>query len=291
MSYLNSTKNGPVKLSVIIASLLVASCSKIGYNPSQDSVESEQASQTKPMSLVDADNDTIENLDKKDPRFILSEAAKIAFNDKKYREALNYWQQMINQYPDYAPAYLGYSNVARKINLQQQVLVKLYDYKHRFPQNIAIMREIAKVHYELKNYAQALEEVDNAIAIENSDWRLYSLRGVISDKLNYYSEAEASYSKALELSPNNSVVLNNIAVSLMMNNKYDDAESYAVKAMSTPEVNIQAYRTYAKVLTLKGDGDSAKDLLTEKLNDEEKAEDIITSVNAEVSNPAFWGRR
>ena len=78
---------------------------------------------------------------------------------------------------------------------------------------------------------------------------------------------------------------------MMMNGEYDDAELYAVKAIDNKNVNEQAYRTYAKIMALKGEGDRAEVLLTEKLKDEDKAKEVIKSVSAEVSKPILWGRR
>ncbi len=297
MSCLNDYRNGPVKLSVIIASLLAASCSNMDIRDGLTSVfdsQTEQSSENKPISLVEG-NEEMNHLSKDDPKFLLSEAANIATKENNHQEAFKYWEQLIDQSPDYRPAYLGYSNSGRKIGEYNRVLAKLYDFKNRYPDDFTVTSEIAKVHYSLKNYTQALKEVDKAVALHATDWKVYSLRGVISDKLNYYSEAKASYDKALELSPDNPVVLNNLAVSMMMNGKYNTAELYAVKAIDNKSadknVSNQAYRTYAKILALKGDGDKAESFLTEKMDDEDSAKEIVNSVNNEVSKPILWGRR
>ena len=307
MSYLKRPRSGPVKLSVIIASLLSANCGDFNLRTSlfgdEEVIQQGQTVQNahqetqsilnqEPLSLVDAKNyDISENLGSDDPRFILSEAAKIAFKNEKYSESLKYWTQLISQYPDYAQGYIGYAQAGRKMNLQRNVLAKLYEFKNRYPKDVSIVTEIAKVHYETQDYRQALEEIDNVINVQNSDWKIYSLRGIVNDKLHYYSEAKASYNKALELSPDNPVVLNNMAVSMMMNGQYDDAESYAEKAIEDPNVNIQAFRTYAKVLAFKGETKRAEEILTEKLESGSKAREIINSVNAEVSKTALWGRK
>jgi tetratricopeptide (TPR) repeat protein len=261
-------------------------------NVSQEIATNEAQDNSEPLPLVDENAYNLsENLNKDDPRFILSEAAKIAFKEKKYSESLNYWEQLINQYPDYTPAYIGYSQAGRKMNLHRNILAKLYEFKNRSPQDVEIVTEIAKTHYETQDYRQALEEIDNVINLQNSDWKLYSLRGVINDKLHYYNEAIASYNKALELSPNNPTVLNNIAVSMMMNGKYDDAEMYSTRSINDPNVNAQAFKTYAKILAFKGETDKAEKILTEKFKSEDKATEIINSARAEMSKPSLWGRK
>lgn len=299
MSRRNDFTQGPIKLSVIIASLLASACSDMNFReglsdifePESD-ISMQKPSDITPVRLEDLTNNEIEQLgNANDPKFILTEAANIALEEKKYGEALNYWSQLINQYPDYAPGYIGYSKTGRRINAHQRILGKLYDFKSRFPNDVSVMTEIAKVHYELRDYTQALEEIDNTIPLEDRNWKLYSFRGVIASKLNYTSEAEASYAKALELSPDNPTVLNNLAVTMMEQGQYNDAEFYAIKAIENPAANIQLYRTYAKILALKGERDRAQEFLTKKLGDEDEANKVIGSVSAEVSKPVLWGRR
>lgn len=299
MIYVKYSK-GPIKLSVIVASLLATNCTSsmniydglFDNKEATKQTEAEKKLEAQPLPLVDArDYNLSENINKDDPRFILSEAARIAFDEGRFQEALNFWEQIINQYPDYHVAYIGYSQVGRKMNLHRNVLAKLYQYKNMNPQDVFIVTEIAKVHYEIQDYRQALEEIDNVINMQNSDWKLYSLRGVINDKLHYYKEAIASYNKALELSPDNPTVLNNIAVSMMMNGKYEDAEMYASKAIENKNVNIQAFKTYAKILAFKGETEKAQEVLTHKLNNKEKAAQIVNFAKSELSKPSLWGRR
>ena len=296
MSYFNHTVNAPVKLSVIIASILATSCGHIDFrngifNDSSSVAQQEESSgENQPMAISDISSDNFENIDKNDPRFILTQAADLAVKEKKYPEALKYLEQLTNQYPDYVQGYMKYSQVGRKINLHRNVLSKLYNAKTKFPNDVQITSEIAKVQYEMKDYNQALKEVDNAIKLNNSDWKLYSLRGIINDKMGYFTESQSSYAKALELSPDNSTILNNMAASQMLNKHYEEAEILATKAIQNDNVNIQAYRTYAKILVLKGDNDKALEVLTTKLKDKNKAEQVISSVSTEVSKPAYWGR-
>ena len=296
MSYFNHTVNAPVKLSVIIASILATSCGHIDFrngifNDSSSVAQQEESSdENQPMAISDISSDNFENIDKNDPRFILTQAADLAVKEKKHPEALKYLEQLTNQYPDYVQGYMKYSQVGRKINLHRNVLSKLYNAKTKFPNDVQITSEIAKVQYEMKDYNQALKEVDNAIKLNNSDWKLYSLRGIINDKMGYFTESQSSYAKALELSPDNPTILNNMAASQMLNKHYEEAEILATKAIQNDNVNIQAYRTYAKILVLKGDNDKALEVLTTKLKDKNKAEQVISSVSTEVSKPAYWGR-
>jgi|GEM_PF-4554085 len=282
----------PIKLSLIVASFITSGCSQLD----QENIGNFQnilanggavISEKTAVSLADR----IDGVNAEDPKTILIEAAKMATEKNEYGQALIYWDELTKNYPDYAAGYLGYSSVGRKVNAHQKVLAKLYDYKAEHADDYLIMSEIAKVYYDQKKYKMALEEIDVALTFEKDDWKIYSLRGVISDKLNYFTEARASYDKALALSPENPVVLNNMAASMIHSDELGEAEFYAIKAMEAPSVNDQVYRTYAKILTLRGQTDQAREVLMKKIDDEDKVSRILSSVNANIAKPVLWGRR
>lgn len=295
MSRRNVFTNAPIHLSILIASLMSSGCGtlKMSYDKIREQVAlpGSQSEQVQQQEISPIPMDKMDQTQKSDPKTILMDAANIAIEQGKHAEAMNYWAQLTSQYPDDIDGYLGYAKSGRKLRAHQRVLSKLYDYKMRNPHNTEIISEIAKVHYELKDYHQALEEIDSAIELDGSNWKHYSLRGVISNKLNYPFEAEASYGKALELSPNNPTVLNNLAASKIANGQYDDAEFFITKAIDHPEASMQVYRTYAKILTLKGDRAQAEAFLQAKLGNQSDVNMIVNSVKTQVSRPVMWGRR
>jgi len=105
MTYVKYSK-GPIKLSVIVASLLATNCTSsmniydglFDNKEATKQTEAEKKLEAQPLPLVDArDYNLSENINKDDPRFILSEAARIAFDEGRFQESLNFWEQIINQ--------------------------------------------------------------------------------------------------------------------------------------------------------------------------------------------------
>ena len=54
-------------------------------------------------------------------------------------------------------------------------------------------------------------------------WEAHSALGIIYDRLKSYNEAHSSYQKALELSPDNTSIQNNFALSLSQDGQIDRA--------------------------------------------------------------------
>lgn len=276
--------NGPIKLSLIIATLLASGCSDFSVRNGLNSTPSKDT--TLSSKIKDTES---EQYAKEDPRFYLPEAAKIAEEEGDYVTATGHWKNLVEQFPSDKEAIIGFSKAGRTAGLSKTVLSMLYKLQSDTPQDTLLMSEISKAHYTSGEYKNALEQINSAIALEDMNWSHYSLRGAIYDKMSDYSEAEKSYQKALELSPDNPTVLNNYAVSRMMAGDIDGAERYAYDASQSEGANIATYNTYVKVLGKQGRLEDAEKFLSEK-TDEKTAKKMMSNLKSEFSAPILWGR-
>ncbi len=81
-------------------------------------------------------------------------------------------------------------------------------------------------------YDAMVADLDDA-ALETSDWRLFYARGVTSERLGKWTEAEADFRQALELSPNQPSVLNYLGYSLVdRGEKLDEAFALIRRAVA-----------------------------------------------------------
>ena len=276
--------HGPLKLSLIIATILTSGCSDFNLRSGLNSTTSGDT------TVVNEIGDTkSEKYAKEDPRFYLPEAAKIAEDEGDYVTATGHWKNLVEQFPNDKDAIIGFSKAGRTAGLSKTVLSTLYKLQSDAPQDTLLMAEIAKAHYTSGEYKNALEQIKNAIVLEDMNWSHYSLEGAIYDKMNDYAQAEKSYQKALELSPDNPTVLNNYAVSRMMAGDIDGAERYAFDASQSEGANIATYNTYVKVLGKQGRLEDAEKFLSEK-TDKDTAKKMMSNLKSEFSAPILWGR-
>lgn len=92
------------------------------------------------------------------------------------------------------------------------------------PENHQIKVEHGLLALELGQTDKAQTSLKKAAAGATGDWRVLSGLGVASSSQGRQKEAQRHFAKALELSPNNPAVLNNMAMSLILERKIDQAE-------------------------------------------------------------------
>ncbi len=143
------------------------------------------------------------------------------------------------------------------------------------PKDANLKRTLANSLISAGNPERALSLLDSAIAEHQGDAYLYSSRGVALDKLNRYSDAQQSYQKAIELSPENAVDFRtNLSMSHILAGKYDIAiallEPLASGKDSTPGIRQNLALAYG----LKGDMDMAMKMGSKDLSIKEMNENI-----------------
>lgn len=296
-------KYGPLPLSAVIAALLTTGCADFDLrrglmddNQAQISheynVAAEKLDDVRTAGANNEDAFSEANLlgyDKKDPRFYLEEAAKIAVSEGNYLAAAGHWRKLLESYPYHKPALYGFSQMGRKAGVGKPILSSLFKAIAQNPADSDLIAETAKVHYSMGQYNQALKQVDAAIQVNPNIWKYYSLRGAINDKMNLFADAAKAYDKALMLSPNNAKILNNYAVSRLMAGDYAKAEAYSFEAAQAEGADIRTFQTYARVLGKQGRYDEAEKFLEGKVSDR-TAGIMMRSVKRETASPVLWGR-
>lgn len=275
----------PIQLSAIIFSLLSGGCSALELGLDQSIFDHQTDRNSKIVAEKITNNDYY--YEKEDPRFFLAEAAKIAEKEGKYLEAASHWRKILDQFPFHQQALFEFSKMGRLANIGSPLLSPLFKAISNQPKDDALIAEVSKIYLSMKDYNNALKYVNQAINIDSMQWKYHSLKGAIYDKQGKHSTARQSYEEALSLSPNNPVIMNNYAVSRMMEGEINEAEVYALNSAEHKNASIQNYRTYAKILSTQGKFDEMKNFLDQKL-DKYTASVLYKKVRAETASPVLW---
>jgi len=98
------------------------------------------------------------------------------------------------------------------------------------------------------------------------DWELLFALGIAYDLINDPENAERTYRAALEISPQNANIINNLSLSLALSGKIDDGiallEDIVLSASSTPHIRQNLALLYA----MKGDIAAARQLVEQDLS-------------------------
>lgn len=133
------------------------------------------------------------------------------------------------------------------------------------PRNLEALMEAARAHLGKGNGFYAIEPARKAQAMAPRDWRPVSLLGVAYEQAQRPEEAEAAYRKALQLSPANPAVLNNLAMFNAAQGKAAEAETLLRQAVTQPGATIQVRQNLSLVLGLQGKLAEAETLLRQDL--------------------------
>lgn len=258
--------------------LLAGGCSHLR----QDGLGAQSAAQNK-------DPAELSPYGKEDPRTYLPSAAREAEKEGDYYAAAGFWGALADQYPDFKPGIVGFSKAARRIGASSRALGYLYAYQVKDESDEDIAFEIAKNLHATGKYRDALEETDNLIKRSSDNWRYYSFRGIVADSLNYESESEFSYQKALKISPDNPHIMNNYAISLKNRGNLPAAARIISAASAQKEAPAAVHENYAEILMLQGRDKEAMKLLEERFGPD-KAGDKFSEVRKRLSQPAYWRR-
>ncbi len=105
---------------------------------------------------------------------------------------------------------------------------------------------------------KAVANLQQAISTGDGSWQSLSALGTAYDRLGRFSDAQKSYKQAILISPENPMILNNMALSLAVSGRLKEAieilEKVAVRPGSTPRLR----QNLALLHALNGDTKAAK---------------------------------
>lgn len=191
----------------------------------------------------------------------LFQSAREAEMTNKYDMAANAYGRLMEHRPNDPTVlanfmrnmrYSGYANQALvylNTNAEPGLLV---DPEVRFEKGKALLAS-GKV-------LEALDEMANLRNENPNDWRIHSAIGIANDALERFGEALASYQAALRLSPNNEVVMNNMAMSYAMVGRLRDGIDMLERAAVVNRSNTQIRQNLALLYAINGDLDRARAL-------------------------------
>ena len=128
------------------------------------------------------------------------------------------------------------------------------DIAHRIlvldPKNYEALLAAARAHIGNNDAFQAIEPLRQAQIMNPKDWQPVSLMAVALDQVHRYDEAQATFTKALTLSPGNPVILTNLAMTLVVQGRFAEAEPLLRIAVRQQGATAQTRQNLALVLGL-----------------------------------------
>ena len=103
-----------------------------------------------------------------------------------------------------------------------------------------IRLELATGYFELGQTSVALDELKQSIAIDPSYSEAHHLKGLVYMRMNEPKLAEISFKRALEMSPNDANLMQNMGWLLCQQSRFDESERYFLQALAVSKYDQRA---------------------------------------------------
>ncbi len=139
-----------------------------------------------------------------------------------YQSAAKYYQNLYNRDPSDMEALLGLARNYRYIGSAAQAVILLEEALPDNPDIFAVRAEYGKSLVAAGRARTAVEVLNELLEENSDDWELLSALGIAYDFLDEPKKSERAYLRALEIVPQNTSIINNLALSMDLSGKLDD---------------------------------------------------------------------
>ncbi|MCC3859696.1 tetratricopeptide repeat protein [Pseudemcibacter aquimaris] len=143
--------------------------------------------------------------------------AQIFESDEYYNGAADQLARIKNDSPLYFQSKLQRAWLFDEMDRSEETIAALREIEKEYPNNREVLNSIAEFYRLHERFAEAIPAYTKVIeTIENEterDWIVYYTRGIVFDQEKRWPEAESDFKKALQLRPEQPMVLNYLAYS------------------------------------------------------------------------------
>lgn len=150
--------------------------------------------------------------------------------------AVEAYQVVPRRSPLFISAELGRADSLMALDRQDEAVVVLESLAAAYPQELDAQLGLAAALRRTERWTASTEAYDRALAlidpIERRHWSVFYERGIAHERAGDWPDAEGDFQKALELSPDNPLVLNYLGYSWVeMHMHLDEAQAMIEKAV------------------------------------------------------------
>ena len=187
-------------------------------------------------------------------------AAETSQDKFDYQSAAKYYQNLHKRDPNDMAALLGLARNLRYIGSAASSLALLEEALPGNPGNFAIRAEYGKSLVAAGRGRRAIDYLTELLEEIPDDWELLSALGIAHDLLGESGKAERAYRSALEITPENPSIINNLALSLALSDQIDEGIALLEKTTNTVLSTPHLRQNLALMYAMKGDIKSARRL-------------------------------
>mgnify|MGYP003348323103 FL=1 len=195
----------------------------------------------------------------------LLDAAAMAAAQGDYATAATYFRNVYLREPGNTQAAVGLMQTLREMGDLEQARSVADATLLAKPNDATVVAEVGKVRLASGQLPNAVALLQRAVDLDPADWKSRSALGVAYDRQGDSVKAEENYRAALGISPNNPVVLNNLALSRVLANDLAGARELLQRAVDSSRADVRVRQNLALLYALSGNMAQAEALTLQDL--------------------------
>ncbi len=184
----------------------------------------------------------------------LYQAAESFEKRRDYTTAVSYYRNLYRRDQKDIDAVVGLSRGLRHLQQAREAQSIVLRAIKEAPKDRDLRAELGKIQLALGEPLKAIDSLSRVDAeIEGKRWDIKVAMAIAYDRLGMYEQAERRYHQALELSPENAIVMNNFALSLAQAGRLTEAVGVLERAAAMPEATPRMRQNLALLYAMQGD--------------------------------------
>jgi Flp pilus assembly protein TadD len=176
--------------------------------------------------------------------------------------------------PDNKQIALAYASALRALTRYAQAVAVTQRLAAKCPRDMDVLGAYGKALADAGRLREAATVLPEAHTPEQPNWSILSAQGAVADQLGDHEQAQAYYSAALKIAPNQPQVLSNLGLSYALSKQLPLAESTLQQAVAQPGADVRVRQNLALVLALEGKFDAAQSVAQQDLSPVDAAENV-----------------
>ena len=190
-----------------------------------------------------------------------------------------YAEMMADRYaanPDDKRTALYYATALRRLTQHAQAVAVLQRLAVKHPHDMEVLSAYGKALVDAGRLQEAQQVLARAHTPDQPDWSILSAQGSVSDQLGDHAQAQAYYTNALKIVPNQPQVMSNLGLSYALERRLPLAETTLRDAAAQPTADMRVRQNLALVLAVEGKYREAEDVSQRDLSPIDAAENMTT---------------
>lgn len=184
--------------------------------------------------------------------------------------AISFYNKVLQISPNNAAAYLGLAEIYIDTNLLDAAL----EYIKKAENNKCDLGHSRYLRGKIFLLKGNIAEAEKVLLQSNSVDSINAL-GTIYDEREEHAKAQNMYKKVISINPNYIDAYNNLGLSLLLDERYNDAIFYLENACSLPEANVTYRSNLAMAYGLAGNINKARAVYAQDFEGEELEEKVV----------------